>query len=124
MCYPQGTIDFPIAELMDDRICASGENGTSIPGVVCPRCGGAKRRLFRAQEHFPAYRCRTYEGDYTLLTETVFEKTRPRPATLVVLRHCIQANLNDTAPTSVMTGTAFEADERYQNVGETKHAAS
>jgi hypothetical protein len=39
------------------------------------------------------------------------------------LRHRIQANLNDTAPTGVMTGTAFEADELYQNAGENKYAA-
>jgi hypothetical protein len=77
----------------------------------------------------------------TLLTGTVFAKTRQRPATLVLLlrgiakgeptarlarelglsrkqlhtlRQRIQANLNATAPTGVMTGTAFEADERYQ----------
>jgi hypothetical protein len=36
----------------------------------------------------------------------------------------IQTNLNDTAPTDVMPGTAFEADELYQNAGEKKHAPS
>ena len=91
------------------------------------------------------------DGYYTLLTGTVFEKTRQRPATLVLLlrgiakgeptarlarelglsrkqlhtlRQRIQANLNATAPTGVMTGTAFEADELYQNAGEKKHAPS
>ena len=145
-------IDFPIAELMDDDICTLWlERYLHPQGLVCPHCGDAKRRLFRAQEHFPAYRCRTCEGYYTLLTGTVFEKTRQRPATLVLvlcgitkgeptarlarelglsrkqlhtLRHRIQANLNDTAPTGVMTGAAFEADELYQNAGEKKHAAS
>jgi transposase-like protein len=145
-------IDFPIAELMDDDICTLWLERYLHPrGFVCPHCGDAKRRLFRAQEHFPAYRCRACEGYYTLLTGTVFEKTRQRPATLVLvlrgiakgeptarlarelglsrkqlhtLRHRIQANLNDTAPTGVMTGTAFEADELYQNAGEKKHAAS
>jgi transposase len=34
------------------------------------------------------------------------------------LRHRVQANLNATAPTEVMRGTAFEADELYQNAGE------
>ena len=37
---------------------------------------------------------------------------------LHTLRQRIQANLNGTAPTNVMRGTAFEADERYQNAGE------
>ena len=43
---------------------------------------------------------------------------------LHTLRQRIQANLNETAPTGVMTGTAFEADELYQNAGEKKHAPS
>jgi hypothetical protein len=37
---------------------------------------------------------------------------------LHILRQHIQANLNETAPIGVMTGTAFEADELYQNAGE------
>ena len=92
----------------------------------------------------PAYRCRACDGYYTLLTGAVFEKTRRRLATLVLLlrgiakgepaarlarelgpsrkqlhtlRRRIQTNLNETAPTGVMTGTAFGADELYQNAG-------
>jgi hypothetical protein len=34
----------------------------------------------------------------------------------------VQTNLNHTAPVDVMTGTAFEADARYQNAGEKQHA--
>jgi transposase-like protein len=145
-------IEFPITELMDDSICLIWlERHLHPQGLVCPRCGHATRRLFREQGHFPAYRCRACDGYYTLLTGTVFEKTRQRPATLVLLlrgitkgeptarlarelglsrkqlhtlRQRIQANLNDTAPTSVMSGTAFEADELYQNAGEKKHPPS
>jgi len=137
---------------MDDDICMLWlERYLHPQGFVCPRCGHAERRLFRAQEHFPAYRCRACERYYTLLTRTVFAKTRQRPATLVLvlrgiakgeptarlarelglsrkhlhtLRQRIQANLNETVPTGVMAGTAFEADELYQNAGEKKHAAS
>ena len=81
----------------------------------------------------------------------VFAKTHQAPATLVLLlrgiakgeptarlarelrvsrkqlhtlRQRLQANLNETAPTDVMPGTAFEADELYQNAGEKKHPAS
>ena len=43
---------------------------------------------------------------------------------LHTLRQRLQANLNETAPTGMMAGTAFEADELYQNAGEKKHAAS
>jgi hypothetical protein len=113
--------------------------------LTCPHCGSTKRRLFRAQGYFPAYRCRAGAGSDTLLTGTVFAKTRQRPATLVLLRRGVakgeptarlarelglsrkqlhtlrrrlQTNLNDTAPTEAMAGTVFEADERDQNAGE------
>jgi transposase-like protein len=145
-------IDFPIAELLDDSICLIWLERQFHPcGLTCPHCGHAERRLFRAQSHFPAYRCRACEGYYTLLSGTVFAKTRQRPATLVLLlrgiakgeptarlarelglsrkqlhtlRQRIQANLNATAPTAVMAGIAFEADELYQNAGEKKYAPS
>jgi transposase-like protein len=145
-------IDFPIGELLDDSICTLWlERHLHPDGLTCPHCRHSERRLFRVQGHFPAYRCRACDGYYTLLTGTVFAKTRQRPATLVLLlrgiakgeptarlarelglsrkqlhtlRQRIQANLNATAPTGVMTGTAFEADELYQNAGEKKHAPS
>jgi transposase-like protein len=145
-------IDFPIAELLDDSICLLWlERHLHPDGFACPRCHRPERRLFRQQGAFPAYRCRACDGYYTLLTNTAFEKTRQRPATLVLLlrgiakgeptarlarelgvsrkqlhtlRQRVQANLNATVPTGVMTGTAFEADELYQNAGEKKHAPS
>jgi transposase-like protein len=145
-------IDFPIDELLDDSICTIGlERHLHPRGLRCPHCGHSERRLFRDQGHFPAYRCRACERYYTLLTGTAFAKTRQRPATLVLLlrgiakgesmarlarelgvsrkqlhtlRQRIQANLNATAPTDAMAGTAFEADELYQNAGEKKYAPS
>ena len=144
-------IDFPITELLDDSICLMWLECHLHPdGFACPHCHRRERRLFRQQGAFPAYRCRACGGYYTLLTNTVFEKTRQRPATLVLLlrgiakgeptarmarelglsrkqlhtlRQRIQGHLNETAPTGVMPGTAFEADELYQNAGEKKHAA-
>jgi transposase-like protein len=138
--------DFPITELLDDSASLIWRERHLHPdGLHCPHCRSAARRPFRAQGHFPAYRCRACDGYYTLLTGTVFVKTRQRPATLVLLlrgvakggptarlarelglsrqqlhtlRQRIQANLNATAPTGVMPGTAFEADELYQNAGE------
>jgi hypothetical protein len=88
------------------------------------------------------------DGYYTLLTSTVFAKTHQPPATLVLLlrgmakgeptarlarelglsrtqlhtlRQRIQTRLHTTAPTDMMVGTAFEADELYHNAGENKH---
>src|SRR5215475_13168802 len=145
-------IDFPIGELLDDSMCTLWlERHLHPGGLTCPRCRHSERRLFRAQRHFPAYRCQACEGYYTLLTGRVFAKTRQRPATLVLLlrgvakgeptarlarelglsrkqlhtlRQRIQANLNATAPMEAMAGTVFEADELYQNAGEKKHPAS
>jgi transposase-like protein len=79
-------IDFPIGELLDNSICTLWlERYLHPEGMTCPHCGSGTRRLFRAEEHFPAYRCRACDGYYTLLTGTVFAKTRQRPATLVLL---------------------------------------
>ena len=145
-------IDFPIADLLDDNSCTAWlERHLHPEGLTCPHCGRSDRRLFRAQGHFPAYRCRVCNGYYTLLTGTVFAKSHQPPATLVLLlrgiakgeptarlarelklsrkqlqtlRQRIQSNLNATAPTEVMPGTACEADELYQNAGEKKHAPS
>jgi hypothetical protein len=145
-------IDFPIGARLDDSICLIWlERHLHAEGFTCPHCGGTERRLCRAQGHFPAYRGRACDGYYTWLMGTVFDKTRPRPATLVLrrrgiakgaptarrarelrvsrtqrhtLRQRIPAHLNATAPTGIMTGTAFEADARYQHAGENKHAPS
>jgi hypothetical protein len=142
-------IDFPIGELLDDSICLIWlERHLHAEGLTCPGCGCPKRRLFRAQGHFPAYRGRACDGYYTLLTGTVFAQTRQRSAPLGLwrrgiakgestarlarelglsrkqlhtLRQRIQGNLNASAPTGVMPGPAFEADELYQNAGEKKH---
>jgi transposase-like protein len=145
-------IDFPIAELLDDSICLLWlERYLHAEGFTCPQCGSVERRLFRDQGHFPAYRCRACEGYDTLLTGTVFANTRQRPATLVLLRRGmakgeptarlarelglsrkplhtlrqrLQTHVNNTASTDVLIGTAFEADELYQNAGEKKHPPS
>ena len=79
-------IDFPIMELLDDSVSLIWLARHLHPGGLhCPRCGSTARRFFRAQDHFPAYRCRACEGYSTLLTATVFAKTRQRPATFVLL---------------------------------------
>jgi transposase-like protein len=141
-------IDFPLTDLMDETACVAWLECNLHPdGFVCPRCGSSDRRLFRTQGWFPAYRCRQCDGYYTLLTGSVFAKTRQKPSTLVLLlrgiskgestarlsrelhierkhlidlRQRIQANLFDTLPTDLMEGSHFEADELYQNAGEKK----
>ncbi len=145
-------IDFPITDLFDDSLCLVWlERHLHPDGFVCPQCGSAHRRRFRAQGYYDAYRCRACNGYYTLLSGTAFEGSRQRPATLVLLlggiakgestarlarelhlsrqtvhtlRQRLQTNLNDTAPTDPMHGQTFEVDEIYQNAGEKKYAAS
>jgi hypothetical protein len=129
-----------------------GWSAISTQTGLCARTVGVLiRRLFRHQGHYDAYRCRVCDGYYTLLSGTIFEGSRKRPAVLVLLlrgiakgestarlarelqlsrqtvhtrRQQIQANLNDSAPTDMMDGTTFEVDELYQNAGEKRHAAS
>jgi hypothetical protein len=145
-------IDFPMGELLDDRMGTIWlEHHLHPRGLVCPPCGDSERRVFRAQGHFSASRGRGCDGYATLLTGTVFAKTRQRPATLGLrlggiakgeptarlarelglsrkqlqpLRQRLQGHRHETAPTEVRRGTAFEADELYQNAGEKTHAAS
>jgi transposase-like protein len=137
-------IDFPLTDLLDDAECLAWlEHHLHPQGFVCPHCGSSARRLFRRQ-HIPAYRCRDCDGYYTVVTGTVFEKTRQRPATLVLIlrgvakgestarlsrelnldrkrlgaiRQQLQNNLYETLPTDVLAGKEFEADELYQNTG-------
>jgi transposase-like protein len=143
-------IDFPITDLLDDAECLVWlERHLHPQGFVCPHCGSSDRRLFRRQT-IPAYRCRTCDGYYTVVTGTVFEKTRQRPSTLVLLlrgvakgeptarlsrelnldrkrlgaiRQHLQNNLYETLPTDVLEGIEFEADELYQNAGEKRSQA-
>jgi transposase-like protein len=136
---------------LDDGICRLWlERHFPPDDLTCLHCGHSERRLFRAQGHFPAYRCRACQGYYTLLTGTLIAKTRQRPTSsalllrgiakgepkarlarelglsrqqLHTLRQRIQTHLNETAPTAVMVGTAFEADELYHHAREKRHPA-
>jgi hypothetical protein len=86
MWYDHDMIDFPMTNLLDDDTCTGWlERHLHAEGLQCPHCRSADRRLFRAQGHFPAYRCRGGEGYDTRLTGTVFATTHQRPATLVLL---------------------------------------
>jgi transposase-like protein len=138
-------IDFPISELLDDGLCLEWlERHLHPHGFACPYCQSTNRWLFRATQAFPAYRCRDCDGYYTIVTNTVFEKTRQRPATLVLLlrgvaqgettarlsrelgmsynqvltlRQRLQDNANETAPLEQMNGQHVESDEVYVNAG-------
>ena len=107
-------IDFPIAELLDDSICLIWlERHLHPEGLTCPHCHSPERRLFRPQGDFPAYRCRACDGYHTLLTNTVFEKTRQRPATLVLLLRGI-AKGEPIARPNASAHLLLEAEARHE----------
>jgi transposase-like protein len=144
-------IDFPIDDLLDDDACLQWlERHLQPAGLGCPRCGARERRVAQRPAAFPGYRCKQCDRFYTVLTGTVFEKTRQTPAKLVLilrgiakgettarlarelglsykqmhtLRKRVQGNLYETLPTEPMAGQQFEADELYQNAGEKRRQA-
>jgi transposase-like protein len=145
-------IDFPISDLLDDEACTHWLQLQLHPeGLSCPYCRSAERRVARRGGPFVGYRCRGCDRYYTLLSGTIFAKTRQTPATLVLLlrgmakgestarlarelklsrkqattlRQRVQQNLFDRQPRGLLSGAVFEADELYQNAGEKKHPAS
>jgi transposase-like protein len=138
-------IDCPITDLLDDAANPQWlEQHLHPNGLHCPHYDSADRRFFRQQESFAAYWCRDCDGYYIILTGTVFAKTQQSPATLVLLlrgcasgeptarlawelglsrqtvhtlRQRVQNNMNEATPCKPLDGTAFEADELYQNAG-------
>ena len=144
-------IDFPITELLDDQACTRWlEEQLHPEGLKCPHCHSERRRTARRQGPFTGYRCQACDRYYTLLSGTIFAKTRQSPPHLVLLlrgvakgestarlarelelsrkqaqtlRLRVQQNLYARQPQGVLPGGAFEADELYQNAGEKKHPA-
>jgi transposase-like protein len=145
-------IDFPIDELLDEEACLHWlEHSLHPDGVRCPHCESGARRFARQNGLWTAWRCRACDHYYTVLSGTVFEKTRQPPSKLVLLlrgiakgeptarlarelnigrrrvhqlRQQLQRNLLSTHPTEPLPDDVLEADELYQNAGEKKRATS
>ena len=139
-------INFPITELLDEEQCKVWLRAHLHPtGFVCPQCQSDDRREHSEGRYFMAYTCRQCGCYYTLLTGSAFEGSRQSARTLVMLlrgiakgestnrlhqelgmsykqvltlRHRLQNNVDESAPTNPMTGDEFEVDELYQNAGE------
>jgi transposase-like protein len=144
-------IDFPIDELLDEEDCARWlEKHLHPAGLKCPRCGKVDKRIAQRNGLWIAYRCKSCDRYYSLLTDTVFEKTRQPPSKIVMLlrgiakgeptarlsrelcigrprlhklRKRVQQQLLHTRPTTPLTDRVLEADELYQNAGEKKRPA-
>ncbi|HEX8090663.1 MAG TPA: hypothetical protein VF762_17520 [Blastocatellia bacterium] len=144
-------IDFPIDELFDEEASTIWlERNIHPNGLGCPRCNCTDRRIAR-RGTFTGYRCKACDRYYTILSGTIFEKTRQKPSKLVLIlrgiakgettarlarelvisrkhmhliRHRVQQNLLERLPTGVREDEVqFEADELYQNAGEKKRPA-
>lgn len=144
-------IDFPIDDLFDEQASTIWlERNLHPNGLGCPRCQSKECRLAR-RGTFTGYRCKACDRYYTLLSGTIFEKTRQKPSKLVLIlrdiakgettarlarelvisrkhmhkiRHRVQQNLVGRLPTGVREDEVqFEADELYQNAGEKKRPA-
>lgn len=145
-------IDFPIDELLDNAACLRWlEQRLHPDGLRCPHCGSGERRRAQQNGAWTAWRCKACDRYYTLLSGTVFERTRQPPAKLVLLlrgiakgeptarlarelgmgrvrvhelRQQIQRNLLRTRPAGPLPDEVLEADELYQNAGEKRRPAS
>jgi transposase-like protein len=144
-------LDFPIDELFDEEASTIWlERNLHPNGLRCPRCQCMDRRVAR-RGSFTGYRCKACDRYYTMLTRTIFEKTRQKPSRLVLIprgiakgeptarlarelvisrkhmheiRHRVQQNLLGRLPAGVREDEVqFEADELYQNAGGKKRTA-
>lgn len=141
-------IDFPIDDLLDEEACLHWlEKHLHPDGVKCLKCGSSQRRRAQQNGYWPAWRCKSCDHYYTLLSGTVFEKTRQPPSKVVLLlrgiakgestarlareleigrvrvnelRQQIQRNLLESRPQQPLPDDVLEADELYQNAGEKK----
>ena len=148
-------IDFPIGELLDEDECKQWlERHLHPRGLQCPRCGSTGRYVNQrngVDGIWRAYRCKSCDRYYTILTGTVFEKTRQRPSTIVLIlrgiaqgqstarlsrelgiarsrmheiRQQVQQNLYHALPGEPMSDETLETDELYQNAGEKRRKTS
>ena len=79
-------LDFPDDTLLDHDACLAWlEKHLHPSGMRCPRCRASERRIARRAAVVPAYRCKQCDRFYTVLTGTVFAKTRQTPAKLVLI---------------------------------------
>jgi len=144
-------IDFPIDELLDEQASLEWlERHLHPDGLRCPRCGSVERRGARQMGVLSAYCCKACDCYHSILTGTVFEKSRQPPSKLVLIlrgkacsestarltrelgigrarlhaiRQGVQSNLHPSLPTSLLDEQVFEADELYQNAAGKKHTA-
>src|SRR5262249_33837011 len=79
-------IDFPIDDLMAEEACLNWPERHLHPeGLKRPKCETSQRCVAQQNGYWPAWRCKGCDHYYTLLSGTVFEKTRQPPSKVVLL---------------------------------------
>ncbi len=79
-------IDFPIGELLDEDECLQWlERYLHPEGLQCPRCSSRQRRVAQRNGQWTAYRCKVCDRYHTILTGTIFERTRQDPSKVVLI---------------------------------------
>jgi transposase-like protein len=138
-------IDFPIDALLDEEECIKWlEKHLHPAGLKCPRCGEIEKRIAQRHGHWTAYRCKACDRYYSLLTATVFEKTRQPPSKVALIlrgiakgeptarlsrelaigrprlhqiRKQVQQQIAATRPKTPMSDQVLEADELFRMLG-------
>ncbi|MBV8264920.1 MAG: transposase [Planctomycetaceae bacterium] len=150
---PEATMDFPIAELMDEDACYEKLVEVLHPdGLACPRCQARDALKVHRRHRAPVldYRCDTCGRVFNAFTGSAFHKTHRRPSEILLilrgiaqgettarlarelnrhrqhllkLRHRLQDAALKAADPLPLDDRAVEADEMYQNAGEKRHPA-
>jgi len=146
-------MDFPIAELMDERACYDKLVGWLHPeGLTCPRCHGQVTFYVHRRDRAPIldYRCRECRCVFNAFTGTALQGTKRRPVALMLIlrgfaqgvstarlsrelgcdrlellrfRHKLQDLASRFRDPDPLEDTDVEADEAYQNAGEKRRAS-
>jgi transposase-like protein len=149
---PEGPMDFPIGELLDESACYVRLVRLLHPGgLTCPRCGSGDLRAHRrARDPVLDYRCPGCKRVFNAFTHTAFHKTHYRPSEIVLilrgiargestaalarelgrnrphllgLRHRLQGNALAHRDASPLADDHVEADEAYRDAGEKRRGA-
>jgi transposase-like protein len=149
---PEGVMDFPIGELLDEGACYDWLIRLIHPGgLTCPRCGCDDLRVHRrTRDPVLDYRCPGCKRVFNAFTHTALHKTHYRPSEIVLvlrgfargestaalarelgrnrphllgLRHRLQDNALAHRDAPPLPDGHVEADEMYQNAGEKRGRA-
>src|SRR5436305_416415 len=111
-------IDFPIDELLDEEACLHWLEQRSHPdGLRCPHCNSGARRFAQQNGLWPSWRCKACDHYYTVLSGTVFEKTRQSPSKLVLRLRGIAKGEPKVEDLFIAVESVFAQNGHYLDTG-------